>query len=201
LKSALTTDKKGVFMKSVFRGVRVFALVVGILNPNLAMATTFKSKPTEGQVVFEAVGKPSFLKIKGEGEGPEGEVTVDKVVKGTFKFKIDSLKTGISMRDKHMKEKYLQVEKHPTAELTLEEVSKFDPAGAETQSSPFKGKLTIHGVTKPVDGQVEIKKLAQGYSIKASFDTKITDYGIDVPSYAGITVTDLVKVSVDSKLN
>jgi polyisoprenoid-binding protein YceI len=176
----------------------VFALA--ILISVSSYGANLKCTPSTGQVVFEATGKPSFLKIKGEGEGPEGEVQMDKTIKGSFKFKMNSLKTGIGLRDTHMKEKYLQVEKHPMAELKLEEVAKFDPA-AENQTSPFKGQITIHGVEKPVAGNVEIKKLATGYKIKATFETKITDFGIDVPSYSGITVTDVVKVSVDSQLN
>jgi polyisoprenoid-binding protein YceI len=166
----------------------------------VAASTSFKSTPAQGEVAFEAVGKPSFLKIKGKGEGPEGEVKIDSGVQGTFKFKMASLETGISMRDTHMKEKYLQVDKFPMAELKIEGVEKFDPNKAEEAALPFKGTLTLHGVTKPVTGQVDIKKKGNGFSVKAQFDTKITDFAIDIPSYSGITVADAVKVSVETDL-
>lgn len=163
-------------------------------------AITLKSQPASGQVVFEAVGKPSFLKIKGQGEGPAGEVQLAPQVQGNFKFKMDTLKTGIDLRDQHMKEKYLQVAQHPTAELKIEEVQNFDPA-KESQSLPFKGQLTIHGVQKPVAGTVDIAKSDKSYKVKAAFETKISDYAIDIPSYSGIIVADAVKVSVETKLD
>src|SRR5690606_11577727 len=158
------------------------------------------SSDLSGQVVFEAVGKPSFLKIKGQGEGPTGEVRLAPKIQGTFKFKMDTLKTGIDLRDQHMKEKYLQVAEHPTAELKIEDVQNFDPA-KESQSLPFTGHLTIHGVQKPVAGNVDVTKEDKGYKVKAAFETKISDYAIDIPSYSGITVADAVKVSVETKLN
>jgi len=167
-------------------------------KPAAAAGKTLKSQSGKGQVVFEAVGKPSFLKIKGQGEGPEGEVTIDKTVQGNFKFKMTTLNTGIGLRDSHMKEKYLQVDKYPTAELKLESVEKFSGEGAT--GLPFKGTLTVHGVAKPVTGTVDVAKKDAGYTVKAQFDAKITDHSIDIPSYAGVTVADSVKVTVETEL-
>lgn len=167
--------------------------------PTVGVAT-LKAEKTKGQVVFEAIGKPSFLKIKGQGEGPEGEITIKDTVTGTFKFKMATLDTGISLRNEHMKNKYLEVEKFPSAELKIEEVTKFNPAAPEAKGLPFKGTLTIHGVAKPISGTVDVEKKAAGYKVAANFETKLTDYAIAIPSYAGITVADSVKVSVQTEL-
>jgi polyisoprenoid-binding protein YceI len=161
---------------------------------------TLKADKTKGKVVFEAVGKPSFLKIKGEGIAPEGEVSIKDKVTGKFTFKMSSLDTGIGLRNEHMKDKYLEVGKFPTAELKIEDVTKFDPEKSEQKALPFEGTLTIHGVTKPIQGTVDVQKKGKGYSISAGFEAKITDYAIAIPSYAGITVADSVKVSVSSEL-
>lgn len=179
----------------------LFAFLVSVsafAKPN--EATVLKADKSKGQVTFEAIGKPSFLKIKGQGEGPEGEVTIKENVTGTFKFKMATLDTGIGLRNDHMKTKYLEVEKHPTAEIKIEEVTKFNPASPEGSGLPFKGTLTIHGVTKPVVGTVDVKKKDKGYAVTANFDAKITDYSIAIPSYAGVTVADSVKVSVQTEL-
>ena len=163
-------------------------------------AATLRTVPGQGQVNFEAVGKPSFMKIRGEGEGVRGEVRVGKTIEGTFQFNLETLKTGISLRDRHMKEKYLEIEKFPKAELQIVSVDKFDPALATLQSTPFKGNLVIHGVTKPVIGTAKIEKTAKGYKVQAQFDAKISDHTIGVPSYAGVTVADVVKVEVQTDL-
>ena len=174
--------------------------VLCFVASSVSVAGVMKADRSKGQVVFEAVGKPSFLKIKGQGEGPEGEVSVTDKVTGSFKFKMSSLDTGIGLRNDHMKNKYLEVEKFPTAELKIEEVANFDAAKAEATALPFKGTLTIHGVAKPVAGTVDVKKKDKGYAVAANFETKITEYSIAIPSYAGITVADSVKVSVQTEL-
>jgi polyisoprenoid-binding protein YceI len=165
-----------------------------------AAGASLKCDPAQGQVTFEAIGKPSMLKIKGTGEGPEGEVKVGSTVQGDFKFKLASLKTGVDLRDTHMKDKYLQIEKFPTAELKIDSVENFNAASPEAKDLPFKGTLTVHGVARPVTGTVDIKKKDAGYSVQANFETKVTDHGIDIPSYLGVTVADAVKVSVQTDL-
>lgn len=159
-----------------------------------------KAQANKGEVVFEAVGKPSFLKIKGQGEGPEGKVQIAQTITGEFKFKLTTLNTGIEMRDTHMKDKYLQVGQHPEASLKLQELANWSVDKGDATGVSFKGSLTMHGVEKPIAGTVDIKKKGTGYEITANFETKITDYAIDIPTYAGITVADNVKVTVKSEL-
>lgn len=182
-------------MKSIL--LVIFTIVINVAP---CMAAVLKADKSKGSVTFEAVGKPSFLKIKGKGEGPAGEVSVDKTVTGKFIFKMATLDTGIGLRNDHMKNKYLEVEKFPTAEVKIDEVNTFKPENPESTGLPFKGTLTIHGVTKPVTGTVDVKKVGAGYAVTANFEAKITDYSMGVPSYAGITVADSVKVSVQTEL-
>lgn len=166
----------------------------------VSAAKELKAVPSSGKVEFEAVGKPSFLKIKGEGEGPQGNVKLDKNVTGEFTFKLSTLATGIALRDTHMKDKYLQVGQYPDATLKLQEVTGWDVSKAEAKGIPFIGTLKIHGVEKPVTGTVDVKTKGSGYEVSANFEAKISDFSIDIPSYAGITVADNVKVTVKSEL-
>lgn len=184
-------------MKSI---ILVLFLISPAVFAKTPVSRELKAQPQKGQVMFEAVGKPSFLKIKGQGEGPEGRINIGSTVSGQFKFKLQSLSTGIALRDQHMKEKYLQLDKYPTAEIKIASVENFDPNSLQAEGLPFQGTLTVHGVEKPVKGTVDIKKIDMGYKVSAKFDAKISDHAIDVPSYTGITVADQVKVSVETEL-
>src|SRR5262245_62020670 len=74
--------------------------------------------PAAGSTEFHAVGRPSMLKITGKGPGPKGEIKAEgSKVTGSFSVDLNAVTTGISMRDHHMKEKYLQTDKFPNAEL------------------------------------------------------------------------------------
>jgi polyisoprenoid-binding protein YceI len=158
-----------------------------------------------GSIAFHAVGHPSAIKINGTGASPKGSLTIgdDGKVSGTVILDITSLDTGISMRTNHMKEKYLEVEKFPTAALTITEIdlpqADFAKADYSEDKVPFKGDLTLHGVTKPVSGTAHIERHGASSAVHAEFTVKITDYAIAVPVFAGITVADEVTLEVDAK--
>src|SRR5262245_49694569 len=105
-----------------------------------------------GCVEFFAVGWPSALKIHGKGRGPEGQLqVVGNQVNGTIEFDLDTLETGIELRDRHMKEQYLQTARFPRAALKLEGLDAKRLADSSgSVSLPFRGMLSLHGVDKPV---------------------------------------------------
>lgn len=182
-------------MKAVFAYI-----LIGNMLAYAAVDTALRLKPSQGSVVMEAVGRPAMVKIKGTGEGPQGSLTIKEgKVSGEITFSLSTLKTGIDLRDEHMKNKYLEIDKHPKATLTLKDVqlpktwSKEKPQVAEV---PFKGELTLHGEKKSVEGTFEV---TSGKELKAKMEIKISDFKIAVPSYLGITVADTVKVQITSK--
>lgn len=86
------------------------SLVLFQLSSDLyATVAKFEIKKSNGTVKFFAVGNPSAIRIDGVGAGPEGKLEVvadDKNSKmaGQFIFDLNSLNSGIEMRDSHMKE-------------------------------------------------------------------------------------------------
>src|ERR1700730_891725 len=72
------------------------------------------SAPTDGHVSFQASG-PAGMTIEGTtavlGLADQGDNIVITVP-------LANLTTGITLRDRHMKEKYLEVPKYPSATLT-----------------------------------------------------------------------------------
>src|SRR5262245_18665278 len=73
-----------------------------------------------GSIEFNATGWPSALRIHGKGKGPDGTLTVtESAVTGSVAVDLGSLETGIALRDRHMKENYLQVDRYPKAVLNL----------------------------------------------------------------------------------
>ncbi len=159
----------------------------------------FQLDAAGGKVKFLAVGKPSAIKILGEGPSPTGKFQVKaNKLSGTFEFELQKLSTGISLRDNHMKEKYLQVTNHPKAVLTLKDVSV--PSGS-IENQPFKGELELHGEKKEVSGVASIKVVeGKTADVKAEFELKLSDFKIATPEFAGVKVADTVKVNVDTSL-
>jgi polyisoprenoid-binding protein YceI len=156
-----------------------------------------------GKISFDAIGKPAFIHIEGTGTDITGEATVKatKVI-AKYIFSLDSLDTGIELRNEHMKAKYLKTGEPERAKATLEidNLSEFKGEATESRGE-LEGRLTLAGVTKPVKGSYEIQpdaaNLAEKLKANAKFKIKLSDFKIDIPSFAGITVADEVQLNID----
>ena len=139
-------------------------------------------------VSFLAVG-PAGLKINGVSTSLETKEEGEFVV---FRVPLDTLETGISLRDRHMKEKYLETQKFSHAELKVSKA--LLKAGRQQKGT---GTFTVHGVSKPIDFVYDVTADANGLSVQGTFDINIKQFGIEVPSYLGVTVKPDVKVAAN----
>jgi len=141
------------------------------------------------KVTWLATGNPGFLEIDGRGGWVAGDLSDDGgMFSGQFSVEMDKFKTGQDLRDDHMKNKYLEVKKYPTATFVLDPVK-------SGKSFDVKGKLTLHGVTKDITGQATMKKQGGSDVVTVTTTIKLTDFKIDVPSWLGVTVAENVKIT------
>lgn len=185
------------------KNMKIIILSFTLFASQLLLAGTISFKAIDGQTEFSAIGKPAMIKINGKGQGPEGDLayTVDKI-SGTLKVNLEKLTTEIDLRDDHMKNKYLEVKKFPTAEITFKEFKAPVAIDAMTDKETeitFTGDFTMHGKTKPISGVAKIKKAQNAISGTAEFTIKIMEYLETLPSYMGLKVADDVKVAVKLK--
>lgn len=152
----------------------------------------------ESRVEFLAIGRPSALKIHGKGGPLKGKLGLqNNQIAGVIDVDLNTFDTGIGLRNSHMKEKYLHTTQYPNAQLTIQKVQlpegwrqmekKFEDIG-------FEGLLKLHGIEKPVTGKMNFTQTGKVIDGSAQFRLKISDFQIDVPSYAGIKVADEVAV-------
>ncbi len=164
-----------------------------------AQAALLESKPESGSLKFLTTVSPSSLKITGVSEAPKGRLQVDETaaeleISGEFRFPLEKLSTGLSLRDNHLKTKYLEVGTYPEAVLTLKK-QKFPKAA--TGSVPFEGEMTLHGKMQKVKGNAILRNGAGESSVKADFPLKLQDFAIERPAFAGLTVAEDVNVETE----
>lgn len=172
------------------------ALFLGLcmLAPSAAWAEKLVGP---NSVTFLATG-PGGLKIEGKTAALEVKEADGKV---TFTVPLAGLDTGIELRNKHMKEKYLEVGKFPTATLVVERATVKPPADGANIAATAPGTLTIHGQTKPATVQYTAKKEQGVYAATGTLNIKLADFGIEVPNYMGITVKQDVEIKVTFKVS
>lgn len=164
----------------------------------------FDFSPHAGSVQFRAIGHPSALHVVGKGPGPDGKATVQAgVVSANLKFSLAQLDSGIEVRDHHMKEKYLEVGKYPDAELVITKLrlqNDFSKGAFSFTGVPFSGTLKLHGASVPINGTVDLKwDGASTIDLNSQFSIKLTDFGIQIPTFSGITIADEVQITVISQ--
>lgn len=160
-------------------------------------AVAAKDRILHSKVAFVATGRPTFIKIRGEGkiESATMQVTNGKL-DGHFRVDLSTLDTGIDLRNTHMREKYLEVDKFPHAVLAFRKV----PIAANGSEEVFGGRLDLHGHSRPVEVSAKVERSGPRIRIAAHFTLLLTDYGVAIPSYKGITVAKRVALDVDAVL-
>ena len=125
---------------------------MGIISFALCANASFAGRGG-GTATFTAIG-PAGMQIIGTThdvalqEDPQNIVAVS-VTLGT-------LSTGIDLRDKHMREKYLEV--YPTAILRVPRNDLKLPAAGERGTFDAEGTLSLHGKTRPVKFHYVVKR-------------------------------------------
>ena len=176
-------------MKGRMRNLWISAAAAGVLGFSVA-AHAKLSKVSGPDVSFTLIG-PAGMKIVGTGN--ELKVADDgAAVKVTVP--LANMKTGISVRDKHMHEKYLQSGQFPSADLSVPRASLKIPAAGANTTGDAAGSLTLHGKTKPVNFHYTSSREGTKLKVHGTMHLNMNEYGIEVPSYLGVTVKPDVDV-------
>jgi polyisoprenoid-binding protein YceI len=152
--------------------------------------------------------------------GKTGEITgyieVDPAdISGTSSARLEvdlaSLKTGIGLRDNHMRDQYLEVEKFPTAVFLLTEIKESGGNSLEHNvpvDLTLIGDFTVHGVTRQVEVTAKAVYLKETDDTKArlpgdllhitaTFDVYLTEHDIKRPQFVILKLDDLQKIDLD----
>jgi polyisoprenoid-binding protein YceI len=169
-----------------------------------AEVQSFTVAPGKGQeVVFES--KAPMESFEGRTDQASGTIAADlaNLAAGCeVRLAVDlaSLKTGIGMRDTHMRERHLETDKHPQAVFTGSKVVSATPtalAPGGTARVTVAGTFALHGVSREVELPVDLAQAADGtLSVRAEFMVLLTDHQIDRPKVLMLKLADEQKVRV-----
>ncbi len=182
---------------------KVTVLVMLVFAFQLVAAMTLD--PGKGKTQFIAVGRPSALKINGTGIGPAGNLKLDKVgeeyvINGEAVMDLSSLDTGIEMRDRHMKEKYLEVEKFKNAKLVFKDVKIPSDKVKKGGEVDVNAMLDLHGEQKTVPVSMVLEAKDGVIKTVAKFKVKLSEFKISIPTFSGVTVADEVTITTETEV-
>jgi polyisoprenoid-binding protein YceI len=175
----------------------VSLLVVGAaLGGGTAAAGNDQLHVTSGRVVVVCpltVGGG----FEAKSEAVSGEVSLGSdqpgALKGAMSVDLRTLKTGIGMRDRHMRDNYLEVAKGPGFEMATIEGIQIEKLDGKTT---FNGTLVLHGERHAVTGSATIARERGGYNVEAEFPVKVSEFNIPKPTYLGVGVQDQIRIKI-----
>ncbi|MEQ1506547.1 MAG: YceI family protein [Myxococcota bacterium] len=154
-----------------------------LLLPGIADASmSIDGKP---KVTFFATGSPGFMSI----EGVTSTMTLaDDGTRLTFTVPMDTVDSGISLRDEHMNKNYVQTDKFPNAIIDFARADMTWPTEiGKSVDGKVAGNFTAHGVTKPTTITYTATKTKTGFKIKGRFDYDCNAHGMVIEPYMGIS--------------
>ena len=194
--------------KAAFFAATLFA------TASLFAAPSSYNVTSDGKNYAMFTSEATLETIHGRTTNVTGTIAADpaNVAGSTVDVTIDlvSLDTGIGMRNDHMKNKFLQVDKFPSATFKSVSVSGPKTIVANTPAEvQVTGDLTIHGVTKRITVPVHVIAIPESDRTKAGrgpgewlhattdFNVKLTDFGIAVPETLVMKLSDALTIHLD----
>ena len=185
-------------------GMRV-PIILGLL---LAAATLHAQSRTYaitkgGNNVAQFHAEDTYDSFDGTTSDVNGTIVADPATPSAanvqININVDSLDTGAGLRNKEMRERYLETTKFGTA--TFKSVSVAGPTSIAPNVPAdvnVTGDLTLHGVTKRMTIPVRVVLIPDGrIHATTNFKIHMPDFGIAVPHNILVTVNDEVPVRLD----
>jgi polyisoprenoid-binding protein YceI len=113
-----------------------------------------------------------------------------------FEVDLNALDTGIGLRNRHMRENYLETDQFPFAQ--------YDGRVSEVRQGPDSsllvsttGEFTIHGVKRAMVGTITAVLERGRYHVRTQFPVALPDHKIKVPKLMFLKISDTVQVQLD----
>lgn len=113
-----------------------------------------------------------------------------------FEVDLASLDTGIKLRNRHMRDNYLEVEKYPYA--TLE--GRLGSVHTRVEGGfmvALVGRFSIHGVSRRTAVHCEVTEEGEGYHARCSWEILLSDYNIKIPRIMFMKLANEVRLELD----
>ncbi|MBZ0268796.1 YceI family protein [bacterium] len=187
-------------VSTIGRSVAAAALLLAAFTvPEDARAERWVVSSGEGQLVgFHS--KAPMESFDGTTHDVSGFVELDPAAIGdslALGIRVDmaSLDTGISMRNRHMRDNHLHTDRFPEAAFRGGRVTAgagTDLRDGATHAVTVEGELELHGVTRPVTvelrltlggGGADAEEAAASLRVEADFPVALSDHDIPRPRF------------------
>lgn len=191
-------------------------ILMGIVAVNVVAASATESgsngsaaaaavvEVSGGTVTFDVATNVPAVGVHGESKALQGRVRILQSPGGVALEELEavvpvnSLKTGIGLRDDHMRKHIFTTTAGSVPDLRFVAKSAACPAatpGRETKCR-LQGQLTIRGTTQPFAMELKVAEKNGGFQVTGDGEVMLSAYSIDRPSQLVVKTADVVKLHI-----
>jgi hypothetical protein len=151
-----------------------------------------------GTITF--ISRAPMLEFEGKSSNLVGLIhpTSDSV---DFYIDLNTLDTGIELRNRHMRDSYLETKKYPFAEFTGTFSPSIDLSSHSTQRVVTKGMFTLHGISNMLEIPGTITPVNQNQLLlKAEWTVKLSDFNIQIPRVVFYELSEVQTIKLEATL-
>lgn len=114
-----------------------------------------------------------------------------------FEVDLSSLDTGIGLRNRHMRENYLETDKYPITHFSGKIVKPESISDEQGYKVQVAGKIYLHGVERPLEVNGILLGDENNYQIRTKFIVKLSDFNIEIPSIMFYKIDEAMDLELD----
>jgi polyisoprenoid-binding protein YceI len=176
--------------------------LAGLAGSGTAVAQTFRTAGDAEQFV-RFFADHTLGEVDGTLRPVAGALTFDPAAPtdgfdGHFTVDMTSFDTNLGMRDRDMRQNYLETHVYPEAAFALTDAQPtlLDGAPGDTLRLAITGSMTLHGVTRDHIVEATLVPTPDGYHVQATFPLLLSDYNIKPPRRFMMQVKDEIRVEI-----
>lgn len=147
---------------------------------------------------FEGVTEriDGYVLLDGEGVRPTSDPGIGELY---FEVDLASIDTGIGLRNRHMRENYLEVESHPYATLRAT-IDRIVPGEGGAVRVSATGDFSVHGVTRQRTVECSADPSGDGFDVNCAFPVLLAQHDIDIPRIMFMKLAPEVRLELSFRL-
>lgn len=116
-----------------------------------------------------------------------------------LEVRLESLDTGIGLRNRHMREDYLETDKFPYAIYTAR-LTGVKRLSDTLLTATADGKIQIHGEETPLQVTASLVPEANGYRVRCNFEVNLKDFKIKIPKFMFLKIGEIIRLELDFQM-
>ena len=158
-----------------------------------------------GTVTFEVATNVFSTTVRGESNAVTGGTRLRddgsglKLEQLEAVVAVGSLKTGIKLRDEHMRKYIFETSDGQVPDVRFSADNAECPKNGAGYACSASGNLAIRGTPRPFTIELKVARNGEGFHVTGDGKLSLSAYGIDRPSQFGVRTEDEVKIHLDLK--